>query len=357
MIFEGSILFPSISCLLITLFCFYYFKKKNILIDDVKYSKHKKLNYSNLKKIPLCGGIILYISSLLFFSNELILLKLSGLGILIVGIFSDTNKISSPKSRILLQLLFLSLFVIFSDLRITDLRINFFDQLLNIKIISIIFTVFCLLILLNGSNFLDGLNTLVIGYYILVLGIIIFFSNQFNLFLNDNIFYFLIFLIILFLFNFFGKIYLGDSGSYLISFFVAFFVLDFINNNNYVSPYFICLLLWYPAFENLFSILRRILLNKKIYQSDQRHLHQMIFKFFLRKKLMNKKYANTFVANLINLFNFIVIIFSYKYFLILHQNDVWDYFSATNFLVLIILFNILIYLIFYFFIKKKFNHF
>jgi len=152
-------------------------------------------------------------------------------------------------------------------------------------------------------------------------------------------------LIIIFLFNFFGKIYLGDSGSYLISFFTAFFLLDFIINNTFVSPYFICLLLWYPAFENLFSILRRIFFSKKIHKADQNHLHQMIFKFFLKKKLINRKYINTFTANIINLFNFTVFILFYKYFLI------------TKFLILAILFNSFVYLICYLYLKKKLNHF
>ena len=345
MIFVEQIFFSTMSCLLITLFCFYYFKKKKILLDEINYSKHKKLNLNNLNKPPLCGGIIIYISSFIFFSNGLILLKIFGLVILTIGIFSDINKISSPKNRILLQILSLLLFVIFSDLRITDLRIDLVNELLDINYVSIIFTAFCLLILLNGSNFLDGLNTLVIGYYILVSAILILISAKFDLVLNQNIFYFLIFLIIIFLFNFFGKIYLGDSGSYLISFFAAFFILDFIIANTHVSPYFVCLLLWYPAFENLFSILRRILFSKKIHKPDQKHLHQMIFKFFLKKKLINKKYINTFTANIINLFNFAVFILFYKYFLI------------TKFLILAILFNLFVYLICYLYFEKKLNHF
>ena len=44
MIFIENIFFPAILCLIITLFCFYYFKKKNILLDEINYSKHKKLN-------------------------------------------------------------------------------------------------------------------------------------------------------------------------------------------------------------------------------------------------------------------------------------------------------------------------
>ena len=345
MIFTENVFFSAILCLIITLLCSYYFKKKNILLDEINYSKHKKLNFNNSYKPPLCGGVIVYISSLIFFSNGLILLKIFGLVILTIGIFSDINKISSPKIRILLQILPLLLFVIFNDLRITDLRIGLFNELLDIKYVSIIFTVFCLLILLNGSNFLDGLNTLVIGYYILVSAILILISSKFDLVINQNIFYFFIFLIIIFLFNYFGKIYLGDSGSYLISFFAAFFILDFLINNVRVSPYLVCLLLWYPAFENLFTILRRILFSKKIHKADQRHLHQMIFKFFLKKKLINEKYLNTFTGNIINFFNFTIFILFYKYYLF------------TKFLAIAILFNLFVYLICYLYIKKKLNHF
>ena len=110
MIFVEQIFFSTMSCLLITLFCFYYFKKKKILLDEINYSKHKKLNLNNLNKPPLCGGIIIYISSFIFFSDELIILKIFGLVILTIGIFSDINKISSPKIRILLQILTLLFF-------------------------------------------------------------------------------------------------------------------------------------------------------------------------------------------------------------------------------------------------------
>ena len=110
---------------------------------------------------------------------------------------------------------------------------------MEIKYISIIFTFFCFLILINGTNFLDGLNTLVAGYYILVLSFLILVSKHNNLLLDHNVYLLLIFLFVIYIFNFFGKIYLGDSGAYLISFFVGFFVIDFVTKNNFVSPYFI----------------------------------------------------------------------------------------------------------------------
>ena len=75
----------------------YIFKKNHILIDKTLFSNHKKLINSPLKSPPLCGGLIIFICSLLFF-KELILLNLFGLFVLILGVFSDSNKISSPKN-------------------------------------------------------------------------------------------------------------------------------------------------------------------------------------------------------------------------------------------------------------------
>ena len=48
--------------------------------------------------------------------------------------------------------------------------------------------------------------------------------------------------------------------------------------NNFISPYFIILLIWYPCFELLFSMIRRIVLNFYSYEPDTMHLHQMILK-------------------------------------------------------------------------------
>jgi len=207
--------------------------------------------------------------------------------------------------------------------------------------VSILFTLFCVLILINGSNFLDGLNTLVIGYYILVCLFLIMISNNFELTIDPNINLLIIILSTLFFFNFFGKLYLGDSGAYLLGFYIAFFVIDFSLKNNSISPFFICFLLWYPAFENLFSIVRRIVSTKKIEAADQFHLHQMIYKFFIKKDLVKNIYFNTLVANLINIYN--LVIFSYFY----------KFYSSTKILILGILFNISVYIILYSLIKKK----
>ena len=327
----------------LSFFLYYFFNKKNFLLDQISSSKHKQLTSKNSSnKVILCGGIIVFINSLFFFDNQLYIIKIFSFFILIIGVLSDINKFNSPKFRIISHFFIVLGFLLLNkNLIISDLRIDFLNNYLEVELISIFFTVFCLLILINGSNFLDGLNTLVTGYYILVLTTIVIVSIEFNLNFNPNVCYLIIFLSIIFLLNFFNKIYLGDAGSYLISFLTAYFLLDFFTNNDSISPYFICLLLWYPAFENLFSILRRFFLKKKIDEADQGHLHQMIYTKLKAISFINKKYLNTSTGMLINFFNFIVFLLSYKY-----------YFFTQN-LIMIIIFNVMIYLILYFSLKKK----
>ncbi len=317
-----------------------FFHQKKLLIDKKNYSKHKKLIKGNSGSTSLCGGIIIFFSSVVFF-QDLVLLNLFGFLLLLIGLFSDNNKITSPTIRIIAQLIVLTSFVYIANLNLNDLRIGLLNEILKIELIGIIFTTFCILVLVNGSNFLDGLNTLLVGYYILVCSFLIILSKNYGLNIDDNIFLLLIFLIIIYSFNFFGKFYLGDSGSYLISFYMAYFMIKFSLNNESVSPYFICLFLWYPAFENLFSILRRIRLSKKVYLPDQKHLHQMIYTSLVRSKIINHKIANTFVGNLINIFNFIIFINFYYYF------------NYTKALLFGISINIFIYLALYYFLKTK----
>jgi UDP-N-acetylmuramyl pentapeptide phosphotransferase/UDP-N-acetylglucosamine-1-phosphate transferase len=347
MILIQSLLFAGTSSLLIAFIMAYFFNKNNFLLDRTNTAEHKQLTASNTNnKAILCGGIIIFISSIFFLDNNLYPIKIFGGLILIVGILSDINRLNSPKIRILAQFFIALIFLLFyENLAISDLRITILNNILEIKLISILFTIFCILVLINGSNFLDGLNTLVVGYYILVLGIIVTTSIQFNLYLDTNIYYLIIFLSVVFIFNFFNKIYLGDAGSYLTAFFTVFFILDFFTKNDSVSPYFICLLLWYPAFENFFSIVRRTFLKKKIDEADQNHLHQMIYCILLAKNYLNKRYVNTATAILINLFNFFIFTLSYKH-----------YFLTKN-LIIVIFFNVFIYLLLYLFCKKKLNTF
>ena len=73
---------------------------------------------------------------------------------------------------------------------------------------------------------------------------------------------------------------MGDNGAYSLGFLIGFILIEIYNSNKEISPYFIVLLLWYPCFEILFSIIRKILFKINPLKPDTGHLHQKLFVFF-----------------------------------------------------------------------------
>ena len=177
--------------------------------------------------------------------------------IFLIGILSDIKILKSAKVRFLLQGITIFFLVTNFDLYVSDIRVPLINYLLEHTIFSFIFFTFCLLIVTNGTNFIDGLNGLVINYYLLIL-ILIFNMEVITETMNirELILSYIIILIYLLLFNFLNKLYLGlrilltrvSIGSLLI------FIYKEIS---FISPFFVVLLLWYPCFENLFSIIRK----------------------------------------------------------------------------------------------------
>ena len=144
---------------------------------------------------------------------------------------------------------------------------------------------------------------------------------------------------IFFIFNFLGKYFLGDNGVYIISIFVSIYVIEFINFNNQASSLLALNLLWYPAFENLFTIIRRIVLKSKIQVADRGHLHILLFEKISKK--ISIKISNSMSGIILNLFMAIGIFTSIKYY---NQNKI---------LILILSLNILTYVISYILLKKS----
>tara|TARA_B100001094_G_C17821967_1_gene618953 strand:- start:53 stop:658 length:606 start_codon:yes stop_codon:yes gene_type:complete len=192
------------------------------------------------------------------------------------------------------------------------------------------------MILINGTNFIDGLNGLVLNYYLMIIFII------FNLqlfeysFLNElDVILMIMIFIYLILFNIFNQLYIGDSGSYLIGFLFGYFLLQIYENNQLLSPYFIALLLWYPAFEILFSIIRKIKFKKSPFKPDNKHFHHLLFLYIYKKFNLNDNLSNNISALIIILYNALI-------FLIAVQNI-----QHTALQVSLFSFNASIYLILY----------
>ena len=269
---------------LLSIFIMSLFFLKKKLISSYSGEKHQTL--AGKKNVPLSGGIFLFLFILLFLLQKIDYLIFFIFFIFLLGFASDIKILSSPKIRIIFQSILLFGFVYFSDLYVQSTRIIFLDELLKIPLAALLFTGFCLIVVMNGTNFIDGLNGLVLGYYLSISLILL------NLGLLDSlnlsfqlIIYSIIFLTFIFLLNIFNKLYLGDSGSYLLSLIACVGLIKVYNGNQNISPFFIVLLLWYPAFENLFSILRKFVFKVSPTIADRYHLHQLIFVLIKKKKL------------------------------------------------------------------------
>ena len=322
----------------LNIFC----KKKNFLIDK-KILPHK--SFVSNDAIPLTGGFVILINLALYSKNYFIIFFF--FLIFILGIFSDLLKITSSLVKFLIQALIVFFFLYFSDLIILSTKIPFIDFLIKNKLFAILFTSFCLLILINGTNFIDGVNTLVCGYYILIILTVLYVcsQNQLLIYNFNNFYYLLLSLFVIYSFNLFSKVYLGDSGSFLLSFLMGYYLIKFCNDNlnlfRFISPIFVLLLLWYPAFENLFSILRKIITKKKPAEPDNLHLHQLLFFFLKKKNNKSNIFNNTLTGNMINFFNLISFAVGSKFY------------YHTQYLFYIVAFNVFFYVIFYFYLYKK----
>ena len=107
----------------------------------------------------------------------------------------------------------------------------------------------------------------------------------------------------LILFNFFNKLYLGDNGSYLLGFIFGTLLIILFKNSENISPFFIILLLWYPCYENLFSIIRKYKLSLSPLKPDNKHFHQLLYYFLKKKFNLSSILSNNLSSIIINIFN------------------------------------------------------
>lgn len=319
------------------------FKKLMFFNDNLSFSKHKKLAVDN-KNTLLTGGLSFLVLLFLFFEGNYFL-KLFCCLVFIIGIISDLNLINSPAKRLFLQAIIISFFIFYFENNIYFTDIYYLDLILEYNIISYLFTIYCFLILINGTNFIDGLNGLVIGYYILSLGVLLIFILNKNISYDYSLLTILIMILIInFPFNLFGKNFLGDSGSYLVAFMTGYVLVDFYISYSEISALFIVTLLWYPAFENLFSIIRKKINKIDPSKPDSNHFHQLIFKFFMLK-FKDKKKTNIISSLIINLFNLIVFFLAYYLY------------NSSIGLTVLLLINTILYTYCYLFLLKKIKNF
>jgi len=322
-------------------FLFFAIKiKKTKYLKNFSGEKHQKFTTS--KNIPLTGGffIIIVFLSVLFEKNNFFLISI--ILIFSLGLLSDLNRIISPNKRLFAQVMIVFFLIIFTKLGINSTRIIILDQFLGNKIVNIFFVSFCVLILINGTNFIDGLNGLSIGYYLMVTVALLNNNFEYSNFLQENeLLYISFYLFIFLILNQSNLFFIGDSGAYSLGLIFSFLLINIYKENPNISPFYIILLVWYPCFELLFSILRKFNINFSPTRPDISHLHQLIYNLIKNEFSFSKLKSNNISSIIILLFN------SLSIFL-----GTIDIYNSQNQIILIIV-NIIFYIAIY---KQLFNY-
>lgn len=316
----------------------FVFKKFKILSNQTGQIHQK---FSEKETVPLTGGTYILTFLIYYYYNQNLSLLIFFILIYLIGLMGDLSLIKSPVKRVIIQGILVILFIIFMDLKIYDLRTDLINNLLEIKYFNFFFISFCFLVLINGSNFIDGNNGLSLGYFLIIYLLIISLIRDNHIQYEDTFLISFAFIIsILLFFNYFNFFFLGDSGIYLLAFVSGYLLIDIYQNNLNLSPYYVALLLWYPCFEILFSMIRKFKQKHSPLKPDINHLHQLIFYNLKKQFNYSDKLLNSTTGILINLYNLISLCFFTKF-----------YFSTITMLMAIFI-NLLIYLLVYYFMVK-----
>ncbi len=279
------LIFFSIFSFVIFLMIFKYLSFKLKLVD---IPDHRKIHKG---KIPLIGGLTIYANILLysfFFDNSYhinIILFTSSI-LIILGALDDSVELGVT-FRLITQLM-CCLIVIGSGLVIKNLGDYMYFPNIEIGILSVVFTVFCVLGLTNSFNFIDGIDGLCSSLSLVAIATILFLSYTNGSYINFQDFNYLIlicFSILLFIFfniTNFSKVFLGDSGSMLLGFLVSWLLIYASQNGNeFIHPILTIWCVTLPTFDIISVIIRRLARKVNPFKPDRTHVHHIFLKLGL----------------------------------------------------------------------------
>jgi UDP-N-acetylmuramyl pentapeptide phosphotransferase/UDP-N-acetylglucosamine-1-phosphate transferase len=340
--------------LISSIFFFYLIINKNFFLREI-YLDKDFLKPQSFHQIPTSriGGVVILMFSifvlLLFIENKNFSSSIILLGTLFfsIGFFDDLKFKVKPEIRLLFMFLVSFIIIYLLDIKISTIQIKFLDDLINYnKVSQTLFICLCLLFIVNGSNFIDGFNGLLIIQYLIILSVLYLLIYKLdNLSYLKNYISFSILIGLSFLmFNFpYGKIFLGDGGAYFLGTNLSLIIIEVNKYNSLTkfSPFLFSCLLFYIFFEVFFSFFRKIFFKKRSpLQPDADHLHMLLFRH-INKKIDNLSRSNYLTAVIVNVVYFLLIT---PLFLIYDNGRM----CKIYFLVLLFF-----YLFFYFFFQKK----
>ena len=255
-------------------------------VPDQKLKTHKK-------KTPLIGGTIILLNILILIAYQIIFLgeffflekeyfkttDILGIFVLILsfyllGLYDDKYNLN-PLIKIFLSIILIFISITLNkELVILNFSLSFYDSRIFLENFSLIFTVFCFIVLMNSLNFYDGINGQSCIYFLLVFSYLLILTKRYE-------FYGLILIILFFLLvlNLKNQLFLGDNGIYVLSIILSIALIyehNIFENIIFADEIFILLLL--PGLELIRLTITRLLKGKNPFYGDKNHIHHLLIK-------------------------------------------------------------------------------
>lgn len=258
-------------------------------------------NLSGIQKfhtsaVPRVGGIAIFLGIFLalcvrYFENADVgffglLLVMCSLPAFLSGLTEDLTKKVGVKVRLLATMVSAGLAGYFLNAWLGSVQILGVDNLMMAyPFVAVAITCFAVGGVANAFNIIDGYNGLSSMVAVIILSGIAYVAFQVNdypimiaaLAMIGALLGFLVF-------NYpRGAIFLGDGGAYFVGFWIAELSVLLTTRHPEVSKWFPLLLCLYPIFETMFTIYRRVVLQKAHPgMPDALHLHQLIYMRIVR---------------------------------------------------------------------------
>jgi len=328
-------LFVSIVIMVVlnTLFSFFWpqIQAKTTLLKP--YNAVQKVHDGEVARL---GGLVSYVGLMAYWllsHNGISMpfieaILLSSIPLLLIGVKEDLFHNTSATQRLLGMLLTTLLFFNLYPVTYPVIEFPIIGKVIDqMPTLSLIFFSFASLVIMNGNNLIDGANGLMpmsVIMQIMSLFFLAYAMDDFNMqvayAMDDfnmqvNLLYLMIPLVIFLVFNYpWGKIFMGDFGAYFYGFMMSTITITFFGEHPELPTWGAVLILFYPAFELLFSVLRKIYKKKDPTKPDPNHLHLKMF-FILKSQIHKPRIANGLVMPCLSLIwglPFLLICISYE---------------------------------------------
>ena len=249
--------------------------------SDPSLSEHRA---SHTRPTSRLGGVAIAAAVLVALTYASVPIKLhtlaSALPVFLMGLSEDLNYSIRPKARLAIASFSAVIFWWLHGSQINSVGVPVLDSVLSLTIVSMLFTIFCIVALTNALNFIDGVNGLASGKTLIVSGSIWVFSITYNepslITLSVAIFMSTLGLFVL---NYpHGRIFMGDAGAYTLGFLLAGCLITLHHRHPEISPWAILLVIFWPIADMTHSIVRRRLGGKKTDRPDMMHMHHVVMR-------------------------------------------------------------------------------